>query len=277
MARCPAHDDREPSLSICESGDGRMLVHCHAGCSQERVVGALRSRGLWMEKGPCLGSHPAPDPVVEPARDRDDDKRTKIALALWRSAVPASGTLVETYFASRRLHLPVPPTLRFHAGLRHPSGSRWPALIALVTRGTNDIALGIHRTFLARDGKDKAPVVPAKMMLGPCRGGAVRLADPGNVLMVGEGIETTLSAMQARSHPAWAALSTTGLRALGLPADVRDVIVLADADDAGEAAARDCAWRWRREGRRVRIARPPRGMDFNDMLVGRAPCIEEGA
>jgi hypothetical protein len=44
-------------------------------------------------------------------------------------------------------------------------------------------------------------------------------------------------------------LSTSGLRALKLPVDVRDVIVLADGDDPGEAAARDCAWRWKREGR----------------------------
>ena len=115
------------------------------------------------------------------------------------------------------------------------------------------------------------------MMLGPCRGGAVRLAAPGDLLMVGEGIESSLAAMQATGHPAWAALSTSGLRALDLPKDVRDVIVLADGDDAGEAAARDCAWRWKREGRRVRIARPPQGMDFNDMLLGRASRIEEGA
>jgi hypothetical protein len=52
--------------------------------------------------------------------------------------------------------------------------------------------------------------------------------------------------------------------------------VLADGDDAGESAARDCAWRWKREGRHVRIARPPRGMDFNDIIMGRAPRIEEG-
>jgi len=97
------------------------------------------------------------------------------------------------------------------------------------------------------------------------------------VLMVGEGIETCLAAMQASGHPAWAALSTSGLRALDLPKDVRNVIVLADGDEAGEAAARDCALRWKRQGRRVRIARPPQGMDFNDMLPGRAPRIEEGA
>jgi hypothetical protein len=66
------------------------------------------------------------------------------------------------------------------------------------------------------------------------------------------------------------------LRTLDLPGDVRDLIVLADGDDPGEAAARDSASRWKREGRRVRIARPPQGMDFNDVLVGRVPRIEEG-
>ncbi len=116
------------------------------------------------------------------------------------------------------------------------------------------------------------------MMLGPCRGGAVRLAEPGDVLMVGEGIETCLAAMQATGNPAWAALSTSGPSRLSICRDdVRDVIVLADGDEPGEAAARDCARRWKREGRRVRIARPPQGMDFNDLLMGRAPRIEEGA
>jgi hypothetical protein len=144
-------------------------------------------------------------------------------------------------------------------------------MVALVTNGVDATPLAIHRTFLARDGGNKAPVDPQKMMLGPCRGGVVRLADagPAGGLMVGEGIETCLAAMQATGHPAWAALSTAGLRTLDLPDDVRDVIVLADGDAAGEAAARDCAWRWTRQGRRVRIARPPQGMDFNDMLMRR--------
>ena len=113
------------------------------------------------------------------------------------------------------------------------------------------------------------------MMLGPCRGGAVRLDALGDALMVGEGIETCLAAMQATGRPAWAALSTSGLRALDLPQDVREVIVLADGDDSGEAAAREAALRWKRKGRSVRIARPPRGADFNDILVGHAPRIDE--
>jgi hypothetical protein len=50
-------------------------------------------------------------------------------------------------------------------------------MVALVTRGADGTPLAIHRTFLARDGGGKAPVDPQKMMLGPCRGGAVRLAN----------------------------------------------------------------------------------------------------
>ncbi|MGE4131901.1 MAG: hypothetical protein AB7F86_09695 [Bdellovibrionales bacterium] len=47
IAKCPAHDDHSPSLSLSDSHDGRILVKCHAGCSQEAVVDALKSRGLW--------------------------------------------------------------------------------------------------------------------------------------------------------------------------------------------------------------------------------------
>ncbi len=39
-ARCPAHSDSKPSLSVREAG-GRVLLHCHAGCSTEDIVRAL--------------------------------------------------------------------------------------------------------------------------------------------------------------------------------------------------------------------------------------------
>jgi putative DNA primase/helicase len=276
VARCPAHDDRTPSLSIRDAGD-KVLVHCHAGCDQERVISALRGRGLWAENGPRSLSRIARRMPIELKSDQDDAKRTQAALAIWRSAKSAQGTPVEAYLASRGIHLPPPDVLRFHGSLQHPSGDIWPVMVALVASGADGMPLAIHRTFLAGDGGGKAPVDPQKMMLGPCRSGAVRLADPAEVLMVGEGIETCLAAMQATGHPAWAALSTSGLRSLDLPRDVRDVIVLADGDEAGEAAARDCAVRWKSEGRRVRIARPSQGLDFNDMLLGRAPRTEESA
>jgi hypothetical protein len=44
VARCPAHEDRSPSLSIRELNDGRVLVHDFGGCSTEAVLGALGLR-----------------------------------------------------------------------------------------------------------------------------------------------------------------------------------------------------------------------------------------
>lgn len=41
IACCPAHDDKHPSLTIRETEDGRILVHCHAGCEVEAVLVAI--------------------------------------------------------------------------------------------------------------------------------------------------------------------------------------------------------------------------------------------
>jgi putative DNA primase/helicase len=46
MASCPAHDDQRPSLSIREV-EGKVLFHCHAGCSQGSVINALMAKGIW--------------------------------------------------------------------------------------------------------------------------------------------------------------------------------------------------------------------------------------
>jgi hypothetical protein len=43
-ASCPAHDDETPSLSIGLGDDGRVLVHCFAGCTPEQVVAAVGMR-----------------------------------------------------------------------------------------------------------------------------------------------------------------------------------------------------------------------------------------
>ena len=132
MARCPAHDDRTPSLSIRDAGDGKVLVRCHAGCDQEQLIAILRSRGLWTSNGPH--PHPKQRLGVQRKPDQDDIKRTEVALAIWQATTPAGNTVVESYLASRGLHLPPVSMLRFHAGLKHPSGGIWPAMVALVTR-----------------------------------------------------------------------------------------------------------------------------------------------
>ena len=40
-ACCPAHKDRAPSFSIRETADGKILMHCHAGCSVDQIANAL--------------------------------------------------------------------------------------------------------------------------------------------------------------------------------------------------------------------------------------------
>lgn len=272
MARCPAHDDRTPSLAVRET-NGTVLVRCHAGCDQQKVLSALRDRGLWRAE-----TVDTPETTRHESRDSatNHELRTEAALRVWSRVAPAKGTLVEQYLAHRGITLPIPQTIGFHRGLKHPSGVELPAMVTLVSRGRNGNPLAIHRTFLERDGCGKASVNPNRMMLGPCRGGAVRLSESiGNKVMVGEGIETCLAAMQVLQVPTWAALSTSGLRTLELPDTVEEVVILADGDPPGEAAARQAAARWVGQGRHVRIARAPAGHDFNDVLMGRTHAIKE--
>ena len=41
VTKCPAHDDKSPSLAIKETGDGTILLRCFAGCSAFEVVNAV--------------------------------------------------------------------------------------------------------------------------------------------------------------------------------------------------------------------------------------------
>ncbi len=138
-------------------------------------------------------------------------------------------------------------------------------MIALVTHAITGAPMAIHRTYLDQAG-GKAQVEPNKMMLGPTAGGIVRLGAGDNGLLIGEGIETTLSGMQATGRPGWASLSTSGMKALVLPDRVREVTVLADGDPPGIKAAHEAASRWTKCGVRVHIAKAPDGRDFNDLI-----------
>src|SRR3954453_13962774 len=117
VARCPAHDDRTPSLSIRNAEHGKVLVRCHAACDQRRVIDELRSRGLWGETDLRSFNRSTPRLTEKHQPDCDDARRSAAALAIWRSTIPARETLVETYLTSRGLLLPAPAALRFHGGL----------------------------------------------------------------------------------------------------------------------------------------------------------------
>lgn len=276
-AKCPAHDDRSPSLSVADA-EGRVLVRCHAGCEQGAILDALRRLGLW--SGEDTGQRPDPEAVAreQARREAETRKRIEAARRLWTEGRPADGSPVAAYLKGRGITVPPPPTLRFHPGVKHTAtGLYLPAMLAAVCRWPGRDVVAVHRTFLrdGRDGWGKAPVSPCKAMLGPVAGGTVRLSAPGPVLAVGEGIETCMAFAQATGLPTWAALSTSGLEAAILPpvVEVPEVVICADNDEsgAGQRAAEYAASRWEAEGRRVRIVMPPnQGSDFNDLLRGAA-------
>ena len=83
-----------------------------------------------------------PSPAAEDEPDRNDAEHMQTALRLWAASVPATGTLVETYLRSRGIVMPIPATLRFHGGTKHACGKFWPAMVALVTRGTDGTPAG---------------------------------------------------------------------------------------------------------------------------------------
>ena len=248
------------SLQALRGDRIRLLAAC--GCDRAAVEDAVRRVG----GGDAL---PAPrqeagDTAEARERRRDAARRT------WAGSVPAVGTIADTYLTSRALPgLAASTALRFRGDCHHPEDGWLPAMVAEVVDATGAF-LAAHRTFLRRDGSGKAEVEPQRASLGSPWGGAIRLDPLADALVIGEGIETAASAGRLLNLPAWAAISAGNLaNGLALPADVRRVVIAADADPAGERAARSAALRWQREGRTVEIARPDKpGCDFNDLLRG---------
>ena len=267
---CPFHNEKTGSFTVYPD----QHFHCfgcnaHGDCID--FVRELRNLEFTDAVRWILGSDPdSANPVKggKQARESDQDaeRKQQAALAIWQNAQAPENTPVETYLRSRGITLDIPVSIKYAPDLKHgPTGMLMPAMVAAI-QGPDRTITGIHRTFLVSDGSKKAPVTQDKMMLGRCATGAVRLAAVAESLILAEGIETALSIIQAIGLPTWAGLSTSGLKALVLPEEVREVVIAADGDEPGEKAAHHAAQRFLGEGRRVRIARAPKGMDFNDVL-----------
>lgn len=65
-ARCPAHDDRNPSLSIARGDDGRVLLKCWAGCTALEVMQALGLTLADLFEKPTVHRHPPGRPRLYP-------------------------------------------------------------------------------------------------------------------------------------------------------------------------------------------------------------------
>ena len=266
MARCPAHEDRTPSLSMTDR-DGRTLVKCFAGCSQDAVIEALRGRGLWGSKfhaGVKLRPKLRTGPKLHP-------KTTARAKQIWAAGGPITNTLAERYLIARGITPPDPLSLRFHQALDYfdtaapGSAVKLPTMIAAVRSVAGDLT-AIQRVYLDPRGDRKAQVSTPKKTLGPVIGGAVRLAPVASTLALTEGVEDALALMQMTGRPTWAVLGTSSFMNFE-PLTVTKTIVLApDADPAGDNIASAAVERFAQLGLRVLHLRPPDGCDWCDVL-----------
>ncbi len=263
---CPVHENtRTPALSIKDGNDGKLLVHCFAGCDWVDVLAALRAKGH-LEGHSDWKSDPLKVEQRKAEQDAKQQRRIDQARRCWSEAGPILGTLADRYLRARGISCDLPPTLRFNPRCWHgPTASKVPAMVAVVAIGRK--ISGVHRTYLAEPGV-KAFTDNAKMMLGHCSGGAVRLSGGGGPLVVAEGIETALSILSAPldlSPRVWAALSTSGMAGLVLPPDPGELVLAPDGDEPGREAASKLANRATSAGWQVRVMRCPDDSDWNDV------------
>jgi putative DNA primase/helicase len=274
---CPIHQGH--SLTLADGRDGKLLVRCWGGCEWRDIFPELRSRGLLIG-GPVDTSPEREDELrrAPEAAERAEIERLRRRIAaardLSRHSKDAAGTPVEVWLRTRGLLGRMPPVLRYLQHCPHRNGGYYPAMVAPIVNVAGE-QIGIHKTFLRPDGTGKADVPKSEQRetCGLMKGGAVRLGRvwPDGWLIIGEGIETSMSAMLIYRRPAWAALSACGVENLILPPAARKILICADRDEngVGEQAARNAGQRWLEEGRDVRLALPPELGDFNDLLTGK--------
>jgi hypothetical protein len=240
-------------------------------------TGISRFPDLLAEARAHLGRpQPVLPEVPRPQKAKAPGGTPAAAARLFAASVPVAGTLADTYLRSRGIPCGAKSNaLRFHPKCWHRDEGQTrslprPALIAAVTDGAG-VLLGAHRTWLAQDGKDKAPVEIQRRAMGHLLGNAVRLTPCDDILVVGEGIETMLSVREAAPGlPVWAALSSSHLGAVLLPVGLQRLYIAIDRDPAGRRAAERLTTRATEVGIAVRVLEP-RLADFNDDLRAHGP------
>lgn len=220
--RCPAHDDRDPSLSV-RLGESAILFHCFAGCATADVLKALNRMRLHDR-----------DPLQMPAARPKRDNRG-LAMRLWSASRPISGTIAEDYLRARGLSGPYPRVLRFNRATVLGSGPTKRIMPAMVAAVENELGLvAVQRTFLDPLDILHKPIPKPKVSLGLLGTAAIRLAPATEELGLAEGTEDAMTAIQWFGTPTWALGGVERLSFVEIPDRVRRIIVYSDRGAAAE-------------------------------------------
>jgi DNA primase len=162
--------------------------------------------------------------------------------------------------------MPLPPSLRFASLPYGKRGRSYPCLVASVTSASDQVQ-GLQRIYLSDDGR-KADLPAPKLSLGKITGGAVRITPPAGVLVLTEGVEDALSAVDLLGQAAWATVGTSNLGKVQFPPVVNTVAIGADNDAAGRAAAEKAQANYLARWLRVKVFFPdPPHKDLNAALL----------
>ncbi len=200
---------------------------------------------------------------------------------LWGQCVPVTAGDPVAKYLEHRLRgalQAVPECLRLHRALPYLLGGavvgRWPAMVARLSAPDGRL-LALHRTWLTPEGRKAPTPGPVKKLTptaGRLSGACIRLSWPaaGGIIGIAEGIETALAARCASGVPTVAAYSAGALTAWQWPQGVRRLLVFADADPAGAAAAQALRDRARSAGLPVEVLTPhAAGADWCDVWAAR--------
>lgn len=235
----PNHSHKDRSVSLAETEEGRILIHCFSPKDDWRDVRrALADLGL-LDDEPRTQSGEARRTSPKIAAQPASEERLARAARIWEESRPLRHTVATAYLRRRAIPETLwdTPALRFHPSMTSlDDRARRPALIAAITDPSGEMQ-GVQVTLLTAHGTTKAAVATPRRVIGKLVGGAVRLGDAASHLAIGEGVETMLSAGAALGVPAWAALTAYNLSLFTAPDVVTHLIVAADNDAAGLAAA----------------------------------------
>jgi hypothetical protein len=258
MVLCPAHADRNPSLSIAQGRKGPMFK-CHAGCAFKDIMRALRDRAI--EVGTTQ-----PD---ETLAGNAASYSLSVVERIWQSAKPLAGTLGQRYLIARALGMDH-PRLRFlarctYGPVKNPTRTG-PAILVPLHHG--DRLVGVTRIFL--DPDDREHYRRFKPVLCSERRAAMQLSPAGRVLALTEGAEDAIAYTRKHRVPAWGLPGIEWLAHTTIPNDVEELVIAFDRGKPALTAFEKHADRLGAAGRAVRFDPPPApSKDWNsDLLRG---------